>query len=165
MVLKASPFAAFVFHPSRLGEEGGGWIENPNIKMQALRERAAMPAMEPLNKIAQESSSYGHPSVFPYKNQDEDHFAVFMPLIDNPEDNIRLCFMVGNPEGKSFTPPLLAEDSWHELNNPLAIISLSLQRAMKKEVLNQEDIDGLLERINSTFVRIEAYISGQIELS
>ncbi len=159
MVLKACPFPGFVFHPENLEENS--WVEGPNIKMSTLIDSGSL---EALKKTLLASLPYNHPAIFPFSQGSDAYFAVIMPLIEGPDDNGRLCLMVANPAKTTFEPPLLKEDSWHELNNPLAIISLTLQRSFKKETLNQEDIDTLLERINSTFIRIESYILGQIQL-
>ncbi|GEM_PF-5579435 len=157
LILKASPYMAFVFQPV----EDSFNLTNVNLKMQTYLDNHGE---KDLALKLKDSMNYLHPVAFPLQIGVDQHFLVIMPVIQDPRDGDRLCIIVKNPETVSFEPPLLSEDSWHELNNPLAIISLTLQKIIKKEVLDQQDIDTILEKINSNFTRIESFILAQVEL-
>lgn len=164
MVLKAAPYGGFVFSPDSLKRPGSfeAKVRNINNKMEAfLSEGISSQLSDHLGT----SLNYLHPAIFPINHNETTYFLVILPIINDPEGGERMCLLVQNHNGTEFEPPLLKEDSWHELNNPLAIISLTLQKVFKKEILDQQDIDTLLERINSCFSRIETFISGQIELN
>ena len=163
MVLKAAPYGGFVFTPAQLKLDGKleEKVQDINSKMTIYIKEGIS---EPILNELENSLEYLHPAIFPINHAGKAYYLVVLPIMHNPKESERLCFLVNNEQERSFEPPLLKEDSWHEINNPLAIISLTLQKVFKKEVLDQQDIDTLLNRINSCFSRIESFISGQIEL-
>lgn len=164
MVLKAAPYGGFVFEPLELQKAEGQPLQDRlrdiNNKMEVyIKEGVSQGVQERLL----ESLKYPHPAIFPVKHKDKALYLVVLPIMHNPSESERLCFLVQNEENLDFSPPLLKEDSWHEINNPLAIISLTLQKIFKKETLDQSDIDTLLDRISSCFGRIESFIVGQMQ--
>ena len=160
MVLKASPHPGCVFTK----REG---LSPFNKKMKPLFNEQDK---ENFLKICQLSCEHAHPTVYPLEIEDSAYFQVILPMLSNKDvgddlDIERLVFVLENKNHIGFKGPLLSSEAWHEINNPLAIISLTLQKSFKKMILNQKDIDDLLRKLNDNFARINSYIVDQINAS
>lgn len=157
MVLKASPHPGFVYTPKQ-------GLSPLNSKMKPLHSKGEDRTILDMCEI---SLGHAHPSVFPIFLQDTPYFLVILPMLGAQKEETahseRLGFILENKRQLSFKGPLLKEEAWHEINNPLAIISLTLQKAFKKVILDQKDIDELLKRLDENFSRIDSYIVSQIQ--
>ena len=162
LILKTSPFPGFLFNPLKIDnniKSCDTWIETPNPKFTYLIQKTNI---QEIYQIAGSSLEYDHPSVFPLTLKNEDYFVVFIPPYPCERGNIRLGLLLENTKKTNVVSPLLKESSWHEINNPLAIISLTLQTVIKKETLEQKEIDNLLKRLSENYDRIEKLILAEL---
>lgn len=136
-----------------------------NTKMEGLKD---CEDIDQIPKSFEKALDFDHPCVFPVSCGENSFFLVVLPMLaqrEEKEEVERLGFILENSQNLDFQPPLLNEEAWHEINNPLAIISLTLQKAFRKVILKQEDIDELMGRLDDNFKRIDNFIIDQIQSS
>lgn len=110
-------------------------------------------------------SSIRKPKIFQVHHQQELITLVGIPLSYGKDQSSEVLFLSLKELG--LTEQInreLEDEAWHELNNPIAIISMTLSRAKKVRFLDQKFIDDLLDRTRRNFKRIEDYILSQISL-
>lgn len=106
------------------------------------------------------------PSIFQLKSSEKVFDLVAIPLNYGKRRNEVLFLCLDERLSHKNYHLELSDEAWHELNNPIAIISMTLSRARKLKVLDQKSVDSLIDKIRRNFLRIEEYITGQIsELS
>jgi hypothetical protein len=162
LILKTSPLPGFLFNPLKIEKNIKSfdtWIETPNPKFTYLKQKINI---QEIYQIVRSSLEYDHPSVFTLSLENENYFVIFIPPYPCERGNIRLGLLLENSKKTNVISPLLKESSWHEINNPLAIISLTLQTVIKKETLDQDEIDNLLKRLSENYDRIEKLILAEL---
>jgi hypothetical protein len=82
--------------------------------------------------------------------------AYFLPLLSQGEQPDGLLMYVEGSKGKKALEQ--GDDLWHNINNPMAIISMAITHYRKKGKLAQKDIDGLIRKVRVAGERIHTFL-------
>lgn len=130
-------------------------IKSVNYNFEGLFKDSSLKELE---DILKDSFKREDPTLYPIHIFEQSYIVVVLPMIHSKKEDTRLAFVLPT-DGNSIVDKIeLDKDSYHYINNPLAIIYMQFIVPKKSMTMDQDQVDKLFNKLRDSFQRIEDYI-------